>query len=197
MLHTSTEEIINILAELHAENQALVSVTPCGSDKCKLCFNISPTSFFFSTVSKKRYEISEYMNCNTRNVIYLVTCLKCKLQYVGETKRTLRERFNNHRSDIHLSKHTAIGIHFNNILHSYNNILDGFLALVNLWGRAFQKLYPVYHSCLAAGRLKKFHEDAPISREVIEPNTLNFRPNFKFSRLKFFLGTLVPLGGMR
>ena len=38
-------------------------------------------------------------------------------------------------------------------------ILDDFLALLNLWGQAFQKLYPVYHSCLAARRLKKFHED--------------------------------------
>jgi len=70
-------------------------------------------------------------------------------------------------------------------------IVDGFLALLNFLGRAFQKLYPVYHSCLAARQLKKFHEDTPTSPEVIEPNTLNFRPNFKFSRLKFFLGTLV------
>ena len=64
------------------------------------------------------------------------------------------------------------------------------------WGQAFQKLYPVYH---AARRLKKFHEDTPTSPEVIGPNTLNFRFNFKFSPLIFFFGggTLVPLGGMR
>ena len=29
------------------------------------------------------------------------------------------------------------------------------------------------------------------------PRTLNFRPDFKFSRLNFFGGTLAPLGGMR
>jgi len=40
-----------------------------------------------------------------------------------------------------------------------------FLALVNLWGRAFQKLYPFYHSRLAARRLKKFHKDTPTSPE--------------------------------
>jgi len=65
-------------------------------------------------------------------------------------------------------------------------ILDDFLVLLNFWGRAFQKFYPVYHSCLAARRLKKFHEDTPTSPEVIEPNALNFRPKFKFSRLKIF-----------
>jgi len=72
-----------------------------------------------------------------------------------------------------------------------------FLALLNVWGRAFQKLYKFYHSCLAARRLKKFHEDTPTSPEVIEPNTLNSRPNFKFSPLKFLGGTLDPLVGVR
>jgi len=67
-------------------------------------------------------------------------------------------------------------------------ILDDFLAIRNIGGHAFQKLYPVYHSCLMARRLKKFYEDTPTNPEVIEPNTLNFRPNFKFSRLNVFFG---------
>ena len=42
---------------------------------------------------------------------------------------------------------------------------------------------------------KKFCEDTPNSPEVIEPNTLNFRPNFKFSQLKFFGGDPRPPWG--
>jgi len=76
-------------------------------------------------------------------------------------------------------------------------IFDNFLALLNVWGRAFRKLHLVYHSCLAARRLKKFHEDTSTSPKVIEPNTLNSRPNFKFSRLKFLGGTLETLVGVR
>ena len=34
----------------------------------------------------------------------------------------------------------------------------------------------------------KICDDIPISPEVIDVHTLNFKPNFKFSRLKFFLG---------
>ena len=46
-----------------------------------------------------------------------------------------------------------------------------------------------------ARRQIKFHEDTPTNLDVIEPNTLNFIPNFKFSRFIFFLGgTLAPLG---
>ena len=40
-------------------------------------------------------------------------------------------------------------------------------------------------------RLENFDEDIPTSPEVIEAHTLNFKPNFKFSRLKF---VVVPGG---
>ena len=68
-----------------------------------------------------------------------------------------------------------------------------FFALPNFRGLAFQKLYPFYHPYLTARRMEKFCEDTPISREVLFAHTLNFKPDFKFSRLKFFWGTLVPL----
>jgi len=61
--------------------------------------------------------------------------------------------------------------------------LDVFLALRNYRGRAFQKLYARYHPCLATRRLEKFPEDVPTSPEVIGVHTLNFKANFKFSRL--------------
>ena len=63
-----------------------------------------------------------------------------------------------------------------------------FLTLPNFRGRAFQNLYARYHPCLATRRLEKFHEDIPTSPEVIGVHTLNFRPDFQFSRLNFFLG---------
>jgi len=40
---------------------------------------------------------------------------------------------------------------------------------------------------------KMFCGDTPTSPEVIVANTLNFKPNFKFSGFKFFGGTPVPL----
>ena len=43
--------------------------------------------------------------------------------------------------------------------------------------------------------LENFGEDIPTSPEVIEAHTLNFKPNFKFSRLKLF-GDPRPSWGM-
>ena len=60
------------------------------------------------------------------------------------------------------------------------------MALPNLRGLDFQKLYSRYEPCIATDRLEKFHEDIPTSPEVIKARTLNFKPNFKFSRLQFF-----------
>jgi len=53
-----------------------------------------------------------------------------------------------------------------------------FLALGNFGGRVFQKLYARYHPCVGVRRLEKFREDTPISPEVVEAHTLNFRPDF-------------------
>jgi len=44
-------------------------------------------------------------------------------------------------------------------------------------------------------RLENFGEDIPTSPDVIEAHTLNFKPNFKFSRLIFLGGTPVHVGG--
>ena len=38
------------------------------------------------------------LNCNSSNVIYLITCMICELQYVGSTTTKLITRFNNHKS---------------------------------------------------------------------------------------------------
>jgi len=69
-------------------------------------------------------------------------------------------------------------------------------AIAYFRGRAFQKLYTRYHPCLAARRLEKFPGETLTSPEVIDSNTLNFRPNYKFSRSKF-LGRSRPTCGER
>ena len=63
------------------------------------------------------YKIKENMYCNSTNLIYLITCTKCQKQYVGETGRSIRDRVNDHRSDITRKIDTPIGLHFNTTEH--------------------------------------------------------------------------------
>jgi GIY-YIG catalytic domain len=58
------------------------------------------------------------MSCRSANIVYLITCRKCRIQYVGETSRTLAERLTDHRSNIKHRKNTPIAIHFNSANHS-------------------------------------------------------------------------------
>ena len=38
------------------------------------------------------------LNCNSQNVVYLITCKACGLQYVGSTKTKFRVRYNNYHT---------------------------------------------------------------------------------------------------
>ena len=121
---TMDQQNINILAQLLSENQSDTyhKVLPCFHPRCLCCSAIQQDNTFFSTKTKNTHLITSNMNCNTTNVIYLITCLKCGLQYVGQSGRKLKDRLNNHRSDVHNKKLTAISIHFRSALHNINHL---------------------------------------------------------------------------
>ena len=54
---------------------------------------------------------------DSTNLTYMIQCKRCKKQYVGETKRTLRERFKEHRqatnNPLHANATAAVPSHFN------------------------------------------------------------------------------------
>lgn len=72
----------------------------CDQKKCKICKDYNKSHYFSSSNTGRVFHINSNINldCNTQNVIYLITCKYCKLQYVGETAKKLKVRFNNHRS---------------------------------------------------------------------------------------------------
>jgi len=60
--------------------------------------------------------------------------------------------------------------------------------------RAITYLFVDQSSSPDSRQLYKFGENIPTSMEVIGPQTLNFRPKFKFLQLNFIRGTPSPLG---
>jgi hypothetical protein len=72
--------------------------TTCPVITCKYCKLLNKkwtlTSSFMQT--NHRVRIGCRISCRTTNVVYTITCQKCKLQYVGETKRELRRRMYEH-----------------------------------------------------------------------------------------------------
>ena len=67
------------------------------------------------------------ITCETFNVIYLIQCRLCNLQYIGENKRRLKDRFNERRRPILNPTrnyiHNAISEHLLTSNHSDNHML--------------------------------------------------------------------------
>ena len=72
----------------------------CGNN-CITCHYITDgrTNYTFSTTGETR-TIPDHIDCNSKNLIYMVHCLRCNKQYIGETKRRLKDRFNEHRRPV-------------------------------------------------------------------------------------------------
>ena len=88
---------------------------PCRRNGCLICKYIKVGNHFCSTQTRRKFRIRQELNCKSTHVIYLVTCLNCKEQYVGETGQNLSIRFNKHRSDIEKGKRsTGLSKHFLN-----------------------------------------------------------------------------------
>jgi hypothetical protein len=94
----------------------------CNAKICKTCKCIIKDVKFHSTVFEKCFPITDNLDCNSYNIIYLITCRKCQMQYVGETGNSLKERMNGHRSCVKLNKDTPVGIHFNSKNHDISHL---------------------------------------------------------------------------
>ena len=87
--------------------------------------HVHECSTFNSNVTHKTYNIvnpSLSMNCGTKNVIYLITCRKCGIQYVGEMGQSLRKRMNNHWNRLKKLSCQYLYQHFNSDGHTEDHI---------------------------------------------------------------------------
>ena len=90
------------------------SISKCNRENCLTCPIFKPAPIFRSSVPGKTYKVigSGDWSCNTSNVVNLITCQRCGLQYVGETSQALRKRMNNHRANIKSLKPQFLYKHF-------------------------------------------------------------------------------------
>ena len=71
----------------------------CDKKIFDLCKNYFVESRYFSSFKiGKSYTIRPILTCDSKNVIYLVSCKKCQLQYIGSTTTEFKVRFRNHKS---------------------------------------------------------------------------------------------------
>ena len=92
-------------------------------NNCPICPFVKIGKYVKATSNNTTIEINTSVNCKTTNIIYCISCLKCRVQYVGETERSLQERFSEHKAYVvnkHLQK--ATGAHYNTPGHSLSDM---------------------------------------------------------------------------
>ena len=104
------------------------------TSRCVTCQeHILESDSFKSHSTGAHHKIRGHITCSTYNIIYLISCRICGIQYIGETKNSLKKRFYGHRSTVKTHKlDTPVGQHFNLPNHSISDmILQGIEALAN------------------------------------------------------------------
>ena len=81
----------------------------CNSNRCQICTFLCLGRVFQSNKTGKEFTINYNLNCNSKNVVYLITCKKCGIQYVGSTTTAFRTRFNNHKSRVNAHVNLSSG----------------------------------------------------------------------------------------
>ena len=113
--------------------------------QCRYCPKLNTSGILTCSVTLAQHETKTNITCNSSNLIYCITCRKCKKQYVGQTKRTLMKRFNEHfyntktalkskreGTETMQSKIDPIGSHFSMPDHDTDDIQISVLAFITL-----------------------------------------------------------------
>ena len=92
---------LNLLCEPLPALNAPPLIKKCNNN-CLTCKALDTKPYIRST-SKSTYhnlKIKNTISCKTRNVIYVITCTRCKTQYTGMTTQPLHNRFSTHMREM-------------------------------------------------------------------------------------------------
>ena len=92
---------------------------PCGKHRCITCKMLyPPTEQFTSTTTGETFKIQGSFTCDSTNLIYLIQCRKCRMQYIGQTGTSLTCRMAGHRHDIKYKLEKPVSQHFTKLSHN-------------------------------------------------------------------------------
>ena len=112
-----------VRAAIRGPQETYRGTRQCKQPRCKTCIHIRTGCRFRSTTTGEEFRVKATADCRTSNVVYLIECTRCSIQYVGETGNALRVRLTGHRSDInHLRSDLPVAKHFNLLDHSLKDL---------------------------------------------------------------------------
>ena len=73
-------------------------VKTCHRALCSTCPILLSYHTISSSVTQQPFHLTDTFTCSSTNLIYVIICSKCSKMYVGQTTKTIRNRFRHHRA---------------------------------------------------------------------------------------------------
>ena len=93
----------SFIAAVGTVSSSRLTFSCCKDKRCMTCPKFVQSDTFKSHVTNQKYKVinhtEESLSCHSQNIIYLLTCLCCGIQYVGETIWPFHKRNNQHRTE--------------------------------------------------------------------------------------------------
>ena len=117
---------------------------------CSICPYVKVQKVVKSTANDKVINLHKQHTCDDRNICYIIECKKCRQQYIGETDRTLRERFLEHRGYVRREEEEkATGFHFS---HGAHTMADMTVSVIE----RIKSSDPTYRKCRESHWIEQF-----------------------------------------
>lgn len=85
----------------------------CSTNNSRYCIRLDTAGRISSTTTGRSYATKTNVSCKSSNIIYCIHCIRCGLQYVGQTERKLMARMCEHFAKVtHRKLDTDMGKHF-------------------------------------------------------------------------------------
>ena len=104
----------------------------CHGKRCAVCLNVNETSTFTSSVTHETPKINHKFDCNSKCLIYLLTCKQCSKQYIGQTIDDFRFRWINYKDNSRKYQHSETCIQEDLFRHFSSPGHNGFMNDVSI-----------------------------------------------------------------
>lgn len=122
VVYRRPKNIKDYLVHAKTERAPKGGCRPCGKARCRVCKHMQTTTVAESTNSNFKHLIHATLDCDSSNVVYLLECGVCGIQYIGQTDTAFRMRFNNHRAHVRSLPDLPLSRHINSENHPFDSI---------------------------------------------------------------------------
>ena len=90
------------------EVQPIGGCKKCKAKRCDFCNDfLKQTNTAYSYHTNSIFNINQNVNCESKNVVYVINDVICKISSVGYTSESIKVRFRNHKSHIKHERRTC------------------------------------------------------------------------------------------